>query len=87
MLIAVVDFRRPLLAGLFASRENTMKVEEVRQRARQVGIVTTGKMPKAVLVRAIQAAEGNQECFGADGRLGCDQPGCCWRADCLAGKR
>ena len=63
-----------------------MKVEEIRQRANRLGIATAARIRKADLIRAIQRAEGNRECFGADWRLGCDQLGCCWRADCLGEK-
>ncbi|HEY7746805.1 MAG TPA: hypothetical protein VIA07_10735 [Desulfuromonadales bacterium] len=35
------------------------------------------------MIRAIQRAEGNQDCFGAAWRFDCQQVDCCWRADCL----
>jgi hypothetical protein len=59
-----------------------MKVVEIREIAKQMGI-KTGKMNKVELVRAIQAAEGNTPCFQT-GINPCDQLGCCWRSDCLA---
>ncbi|MBE0597292.1 MAG: SAP domain-containing protein [Desulfuromonadales bacterium] len=64
-----------------------MRIEEIRQRARVVGVAASGKMRKAELIRAVQAREGNQACFATDRRVDCDQVGCCWRADCRpAGK-
>ncbi len=58
-----------------------MKMADVRKKARATG-VEAGKLGKKELILAIQAAEGNEQCFGS-GRRDCAQAGCCWRGDCL----
>ena len=58
-----------------------MKMKEVRARAKDLGI--RAKNPKkADLVRMIQRAEGNFDCFGT-ARGYCDQEECCFTGDCL----
>jgi hypothetical protein len=58
-----------------------MKMDEVRERAKALGI-KTGQMKKADLIRRIQKAEGNFACFGT-AKDYCDQWNCCFREDCL----
>jgi hypothetical protein len=58
-----------------------MKLEEIKKIAKQHDI-KVGKMKKAELVRAIQAAEGNDVCFETGRASGCGQAECLWRADC-----
>jgi len=60
-----------------------MNMKAVRERAVKLGLVGTGKLSKADLVRAIQRAEGNPSCYGADWRQQCPELVCCWRSDCL----
>lgn len=58
-----------------------MKINEVRKRAKALG-VNTKALGKTDLIRQIQKAEGNFDCFGrANGY--CDQWDCCFREDCL----
>jgi hypothetical protein len=58
-----------------------MKWHEIQVKGRELGLKTAG-IRKAELIRGIQRAEGNFECFGkADGY--CDQWGCCFRSLCL----
>ncbi len=59
-----------------------MKIQEVRNIAKEKGIKTT-RMNKADLIRAIQLAEGNFDCFGSPIDGFCDQMDCVWRDDCL----
>ena len=59
-----------------------MRMQEIRERAKLLGL-KSGKKRKAVLIRTIQAAEGNFTCFET-GSEACDQSHCCWRVDCLA---
>jgi len=40
-------------------------------------------MKKENIIRAIQRAEGNFECFGTAVSGNCDQMNCLWREDCL----
>ena len=59
-----------------------MNVKQIREIAKTKGL-TPGNMKKDTLIRAIQRAEGNFECFGTVKSGGCDQTNCLWRADCL----
>ncbi len=58
-----------------------MKVSDIKEIARQHGI-NPAKMKKEVLIRAIQADEGNQVCFNTGYKVDCGQMGCLWREDC-----
>lgn len=59
-----------------------MEMEEVRRKAKVLGI-KTAQMKKADLIRQIQKAEGNFDCFGTAEDY-CDQWDCCFREDCLS---
>lgn len=59
-----------------------MKVLDIKKKAKDVG-VNPGKMDKAEIIKAIQIAEGNFDCFGTANDGNCDQVDCCWRDDCL----
>ena len=58
-----------------------MKVKELRALAKDLGIGTKN-MRRAELIRAIQLAEGNFDCFGR-AKDYCDQLNCLFRKDCL----
>jgi hypothetical protein len=58
-----------------------MKVEEIREIARQRGL-KVGKMKKTEMLRAIQQSEGNEECFASGKTAECGQEKCLWRNDC-----
>lgn len=58
-----------------------MKIAEIKKKAGKMGI-KAGKMGKVELIKSIQKAEGNFDCFGSAGDY-CDQLGCAWRGDCL----
>jgi hypothetical protein len=55
---------------------------EVRAIARSRGLPIQRKS-KQDLIRAIQAAEGNFDCFGSALEGVCDQDDCAWRQECL----
>jgi hypothetical protein len=59
-----------------------MKMQEVKEKARALGIKKTFGLSKAELVRRIQRAEGNFDCFGT-AEDHCDQFQCCFREDCF----
>lgn len=59
-----------------------MKMDEVRAKAKFLGIKTS-RMKKADLIRQIQRAEGNFDCFGT-AKDYCDQLNCCFRENCLS---
>ena len=58
-----------------------MKLDEIKEMAKQHRIKTV-RMKKAELVRAIQQAEGNEQCFGSGKAAACGQDMCLWRGDC-----
>ena len=60
-----------------------MHIQNIREKAKEFGIKTT-KMKKVDLVRSIQIAEGNFNCFATAMDGACDQFGCVWRDDCFA---
>lgn len=59
-----------------------MNLKQVKEIAKSKG-VKVGKMNKENIIRAIQKAEGNFECFGTAKNNYCDQNDCLWREDCL----
>jgi hypothetical protein len=58
-----------------------MTIREIRKRAKGLGI-TLETNNKAELIRAIQGAEKNPQCFHT-GREHCDEVKCCWIEDCI----
>jgi len=57
-------------------------LKKIKDMAKGKGI-KVGNMKKENIIRAIQRAEGNFDCFGS-AKLGeCDQTICLWREDCL----
>jgi hypothetical protein len=59
-----------------------MVMQEIRVLARDRGI-KAGKLSKVDLVREIQRAEGNFDCFASARDGVCDQIQCLWREDCF----
>jgi len=58
-----------------------MTITELRIIAKDLGI-RTSSLRKPELIKAIQLAEGNFDCFGTTDDY-CDQPNCLFRKDCL----
>jgi len=61
-----------------------MKVEEIKEKAADLGIVTSD-MSKDDMIRTIQRTEGHTPCFGAAAK-NCPYNSCCFRDDCLKTK-
>lgn len=59
-----------------------MNLKEIREIANNYG-VKSSKMKKDELIRAIQRAEGNFDCFGTALSGDCSQKDCLWREDCM----
>lgn len=59
-----------------------MQIQTIRRMAKDHGIPSSG-LGKTELIRAIQSAEGNFDCFGRANDGYCDQHTCIWRSDCL----
>ena len=62
-----------------------MKVQDIRIKAKEMGI-KPDRMNKIDLIRAIQRAEANVDCFATDRVDHCEEYGCLWRADCVEQK-
>ena len=60
-----------------------MLMKNIKEIAKKNG-VTAGKMNKAELIRSIQRAEGNSDCFATMPVSDCNQVNCLWREDCKA---
>ena len=58
-----------------------MTVKELQKMAKDLGIKTTG-LKKVEMIKAIQRAEGNFDCFGTASKFS-DQLSCLFRQDCL----
>ncbi|NVN98513.1 MAG: SAP domain-containing protein [Geobacteraceae bacterium] len=58
-----------------------MNMQEIKAIAKERG-VKSGTLKKIELVQAIQAAEGNEQCFGSGKVDSCGQDNCLWKADC-----
>lgn len=59
-----------------------MNVNEIRKIAKEKG-VAPARLRKKELIRSIQRAEGNFDCYGTNYNGDCDQLGCSWRDSCL----
>jgi hypothetical protein len=69
--------------GGLQNEEGTMKFNQVQAIARDMGIKTFN-MKKTDLIRAIQKAEHNIDCYGTERVSTCQEEGCLWRSDCVA---
>lgn len=58
-----------------------MNLKQIKEIAKEKG-VKVGNMKKEEIIRTIQRAEGNFDCFGTAAGI-CDQADCLWRNDCL----
>lgn len=63
-----------------------MKIQHILDIARSRGL-SPGRSGKIELVREIQRAEGNFDCFATAYDGMCDQYQCLWREDCFAAAR
>jgi hypothetical protein len=60
-----------------------MTLKMIKEIAKEKGL-KTGNMKKENIIRSIQRAEGNFDCFKTAAAGECDQINCLWRADCLS---
>lgn len=58
-----------------------MKMQEVRNIAKQWGVNIRPGRTKRDIIRDIQIKEGYEPCFAT--KSGCYEYGCLWREDCL----
>jgi hypothetical protein len=59
-----------------------MNLKEIKDIAKSQDI-KVGNMKKENIIRSIQRAEGNFDCFGSAITGECNQMSCIWRGDCL----
>lgn len=59
-----------------------MKLNDIKIKADNLGIVYDKKAKKADIIYQIQVKEGNNPCFGKSGGS-CPYMDCCFRSDCL----
>jgi hypothetical protein len=59
-----------------------MTVNDIKAIAKLYNI-PIGKAKKCDLIRAIQRAEGNQQCYATNTSGCCGQDNCLWREDCV----
>lgn len=60
-----------------------MNIKTIHHLAKNLK-VETSQLSKPDLIRKIQLAEGNFDCYGSASSGDCDQLECAWRADCLS---
>ena len=60
-----------------------LTIIDIRKMARKLGLAPVKTAKKGEIIRSIQAAEGNTQCFGTGVAKTCGQDKCCWRSDCL----
>jgi hypothetical protein len=66
-----------------------MSVHELHQLAEKAGVFASGNVPSYAmldepkLIRAIQKAHGQDDCFRTDQRFFCRNQECEWRSKCL----
>ena len=58
-----------------------MTMKELKKTAMKLNVKTSG-LRKAELIRTIQKAEGNFDCFGS-AQYYCDKNACLFREDCI----
>ncbi|HBC85879.1 MAG TPA: SAP domain-containing protein [Lentisphaeria bacterium] len=60
-----------------------LNIVEVKKKARELKLSLDKTAKKVEIIRAIQAAEGNSQCYGTGAAATCGQDKCYWRTDCL----
>jgi hypothetical protein len=60
-----------------------MRFQDIKKMAKAMDI-NTHRMKKTAIIRAIQRAENNIDCYGSDRLHSCQEQTCLWRSDCLA---
>lgn len=59
-----------------------MNMKDIKKIAKNVGIKNLN-LKKDELIRSIQRAEGNIDCFGTPASERCSQASCLWKEDCM----
>ncbi|MDP3191541.1 hypothetical protein, partial [Rhodoferax sp.] len=80
--LGCLKFTFDLFSTSQPTQETRMNMKAIRQLAKTLQ-VDTGQLSKTDLIRKIQLAEGNFDCYGSASSGDCDQLDCAWRSDCL----
>jgi hypothetical protein len=75
----VVDISKD--ANTKKASSEKMTLQDVRAIAEKMG-VDAGSLNKTELIRAIQRAEGNNDCYASAQVQTCGQTNCLWHQDC-----
>jgi len=75
----VIDIKN--FVGKKNASSEKLILKDVRAIAEKMG-VDAGNLNKTELVRKIQRAEGNKDCYMSAQVLNCEQTNCLWRDDC-----
>ncbi len=75
----VVDIKKNVKKAEVSSEKLTL--QDVRAIAEKMG-VDTGNLNKTELIRAIQRAEGNKDCYASAQVQTCGRTNCLWHQDC-----
>ena len=59
-----------------------MNMQEVKKMAQGMGL-KTHSMKKTEVIRAIQRAENNFDCYGTQRLESCQENECLWKKDCI----
>ncbi|MBW2707872.1 MAG: SAP domain-containing protein [Deltaproteobacteria bacterium] len=59
-----------------------MHFNGIRKMAKEMNI-STYRMKKPDIIRAIQRTENNPECYGTVRIQDCNEPQCLWRTECV----
>ena len=60
-----------------------MNIKKVQKMAKKMGI-NTNHVGKTDLIRTIQKAENNIQCYATQRIESCGEVACLWRSDCLS---
>lgn len=63
-----------------------MNTSQILKKAEEMGI-ELGWMLQTDLIRAVQKAEGNIDCYATDRNKTCVEKGCLWREECLKAQK
>ena len=59
-----------------------MNFNDIRTMAKAMGI-NTNKMKKTEIIRSMQRAEINFDCYGTERVQNCHEDACLWRQECV----
>lgn len=69
------------MKSIFNNSSGHIRMMEIRNRAKRLGIQVDVTMTRSDLIHQIQTHEGNRECFKTN-TSNCQQIDCCWHHEC-----